>query len=979
MDRKTLVGLLVVTGIARGQAPLLDRAWTASVGGQSIQVNDDGSFTVSNISSPDSFGPTGPGSPPDFLSDDAVRVIGTACIDGQTWWAFSEPFQIVNGETFLVGDLTITQTPPLVPVALTVVAGFSVLEPGQTTQVTTTASLADDSKLDVTDHTAWTTYRTSNPAVVTVDQDGFVMAHGLGVAFVTATNGGATAVERLDVLSQTVETTVEGFVQFADGLPATNAQISTNYGGFTTTDLTGFFSLIVQQVPSDGQLDVDVSLEHFAAHAHGVPVVPDGIADAGVLTLIEFSAGPWFPHQLLRTGFGPIAVIGADFDQNGAPDLAVANFSTDDVSVFLGEMNGTFSESRNTGVGNGPIALAIGEFDQDPNIDLAVANRDSNTVSILLGDGSGMFRSSEGLPVGNLPIALASDDFNADTYADLVIVNSGSDDVVILLGDGLGGFSNFVSYNVGQGPIAIATGEFNGDRAGDLIVLNRQSHSYTVLIGHGDGTFGLSNEILVGEYPHSVAVGRFDQDMFLDLAIASTGSDDITILLGQGDGTFDISLVIPVGLNPQFLRTGDFDLDGNEDLAVARAGGDDVRVFLGNGEGVFGEVGSIQVGDTPTSIEAKDFDGDKKRDLAVTNRFSHNVSILFGAGDGTFETSSQILNLGDFVASADFSGDQNHDVVIADSGCSEVATILGDGEGGFANAQVFDVSTNPERVYPADFDNDNNQDLAIGVNFGGAALSLYLGLGNGSFSSEIVVIGSGAGGCRALVAGDFDKDGNEDVAAGLENNPIHVLLGNGDGSFTTSQILSAGCRPVGIVRVDLNSDGYEDLVTANELSNDVSVFLSNGEGAKGTFQQGLSYPAGNLPQAIAAADLDGDSVQDIVVANNFSDDVSLLFGVGDGTLEATKSLAVGNRARFVRVVDVDVDGIPDLVVSAYFGSRAELLVFKGNGDRTFEQARSFFAGSSPRSIAVADFDDDGDADLAIAGGATLTLLNQRIR
>jgi hypothetical protein len=111
---------------------------------------------------------------------------------------------------------------------------------------------------------------------------------------------------------------------------------------------------------------------------------------------------------------------------------------------------------------------------------------------------------------------------------------------------------------------------------------------------------------------------------------------------------------------------------------------------------------------------------------------------------------------------------------------------------------------------------------------------------------------------------------------------------------------------------DLDGDTVPDLVTANRFSDDVSVLLGNGDGS---FQAAVSFAAGIFPQSVAVADLDGDSVPDLVTTNEFSDDVSVLLGNGDGSFQAAVSFAAGNGPQSVAVADLDGDTVPDLVTA----------------------------------------------------------------
>ena len=146
----------------------------------------------------------------------------------------------------------------------------------------------------------------------------------------------------------------------------------------------------------------------------------------------------------------------------------------------------------------------------------------------------------------------------------------------------------------------------------------------------------------------------------------------------------------------------------------------------------------------------------------------------------------------------------------------------------------------------------------------------------------------------------------------------------------------------------------------------------------GTFRAAASSAAGDSPSSVAVADLDGDSVPDLVTANSSSGDVSVLLGNGDGSFQAAVSLAVGDSPRSVAVADLDGDSVPDLV-TANAGSD-DVSVLLGNGDGSFQVAASFAAGDRPESIAVADLDGDTLPDLVTANGNSdnvTVLLNLR--
>src|SRR5262249_9467596 len=136
--------------------------------------------------------------------------------------------------------------------------------------------------------------------------------------------------------------------------------------------------------------------------------------------------------------FNPTAVVAADFEHNGKPDLAVAHAfpSGDGVSILRNNGNGTFAPPVKYNVGGHAAALTVGDFNGDGKLDIVTANGGfgSNSVSILLGDGKGSFGAPVVYSADQGPVAVAAGDFNGDGKLDLVAVNNSSNDVTLLLG-----------------------------------------------------------------------------------------------------------------------------------------------------------------------------------------------------------------------------------------------------------------------------------------------------------------------------------------------------------------------------------------------------------------------------------------------------------------------------------------------------------------------------------------------------------------
>jgi hypothetical protein len=220
------------------------------------------------------------------------------------------------------------------------------------------------------------------------------------------------------------------------------------------------------------------------------------------------------------TNFGvgslPQSVAVGDFNNDTILDLAVANLFSNNVSILIGNGNGTFVDTPavNFGVGDGPASVVVGDFNNDTILDLAVANQLSDNISILIGNGNGTFViPAVNFGVGNQPLSVAVGDFNNDTIQDLATANVNSNNVSILIGNGNGTFVDTpaVNFGVGNQPLSVAVGDFNNDNILDLAVANSGSNNVSILLGTGTGSFGTpATNFAVGSTPRSVAVGDFN-------------------------------------------------------------------------------------------------------------------------------------------------------------------------------------------------------------------------------------------------------------------------------------------------------------------------------------------------------------------------------------------------------------------------------------------------------------------------------------
>jgi hypothetical protein len=345
-----------------------------------------------------------------------------------------------------------------------------------------------------------------------------------------------------------------------------------------------------------------------------------------------------------------------------------------------------FEGSRSYATGSQPLSIAVGDFNRDGKQDLVTGN--ASDVSVFLGNGDGTFQSAVSYPfdTGSITVSMAVGDLNGDGKPDLAIALAGPQvTVAIMLGNGDGTFQGPVmvagsAMDVNAGSLTIT--DINRDGLADLVLLS--SGGVSVFLGNGDGTFQLP--LTDAEVPaHNAALTDLNNDGNLDV-VASGASyfTYVAVKLGNGDGTFQHSIDYPtVNGEITLLSAGDFNGDGNSDVVEVYGS---IATLLGNGDGSLQSPITTSYGDTPLGGEGPmvsgDFNGDGKLDIAVRESSSNQGNYLVivpGNGDGTFRTGIALPTdgyVGGMVA-GDFNGDGMLDVAVVNYSTNTMNVFLG--------------------------------------------------------------------------------------------------------------------------------------------------------------------------------------------------------------------------------------------------------------------------------------------------------------
>jgi hypothetical protein len=286
----------------------------------------------------------------------------------------------------------------------------------------------------------------------------------------------------------------------------------------------------------------------------------------------------------------------------------------------------------------------------------------------------------------------------------------------------------------------------------------------------------------------------------------------------------------------------------------------------------------------------------------------------------------------------------------------------------------------PSGIVAANFDGDADRDLAV-ANWNTGRVTILRNDGSGNFTEPASSPETVGGNPYGVVAADWDGDADLDLAvANRAGDNVTVLRNNGGGNFVqpATSPESVGDEPYALAAADLDGDADPDLAVANQGSNNLTVLRNNGGG--NFFQPGSSpETVGADPYGVAAGDIEGDGDPDLTVVNYGSANVTVLRNNGGGNFvePASSPEAVGFNPIGIAAADLDGDADPDLAVGNT--SFPGLTILRNNGGGNFVQPASSPepTGAEPRSVVAANFDGDADQDLAVTNASTTTVTIQR--
>lgn len=569
-------------------------------------------------------------------------------------------------------------------------------------------------------------------------------------------------------------------------------------------------------------------------------------------------------------------------------------------------------------------------------------------------------------------------DWTGDGLVDILVSGSISQEVRLLVASSRGVFQNQAGpvLRFQEIPFDLVRFDLEGDGDADFAVVFRRDARARVFRNDGSGRFSqFGSDLSSSGLATGLVAGDFDRDGKIEFAISGETRIDI---YENGATGFVRRQFIEIGRGAAIgsLDAAKMDADSFDDLLVSDTARNEVRIYAGGRSG-FATNSSLVLqlpGQEPTSVVGGDATGDGVADVVVALYGSRRLAVFPGNGAGNFNPATTI-ELGDApfdVALGTLPGFGQPQLVVSYLDRAAVSVVEARGGGAFGPERQYGCAGLPTMAQVVDVDGDGGLDV-LATSVAGSRLSLLRGEPRGLRASEDFSLGAG-GRPEFVLAADFNGDGVDDaLVSDPQAGKCHVLLGQRNSpSVRLRRVLSfdAGSFPTLLVRGDFDRDGRVDAAVSTR---DGMRLLLNRMSTTPSFQvwpglNGAAIPVGKGPLfELCVGRFDADEIDDVAVADRGGNQISVLYGAanGIGFRPERALLPVPGGPLSPIAADFDGDGNTDIATSAF--DAGYLRVYRGDGEGRFEVMLDERTQPGVNYLRYADLDSDGRHEIVASG------------
>ncbi len=663
-------------------------------------------------------------------------------------------------------------------------------------------------------------------------------------------------------------------------------------------------------------------------------------------------------------------VLHVDLNGDGVGDLVETNFLPQEITIALGNPDGTFTTLLSRSTAGYAWRLAHGDLDGNGMPDIVVASQEfqgagERSVEVFL---QGPSPAEFSLPV--VRRTLPKDPIDLVTQpASGVAGDAGPDEVYVavrrefrvlrlgLSGNALIETGSLSSGALGTagGPFSIASIDLGGDGLLDLVVGEDEVPGLddrVVAYPRTGAGFGAAQLVMAPLFSPIVDnVGDADANSYEDIAVAQIGSNDVYLLRGDAAG-LSMATALDFGGATSSVIFPDLDGDGLAEAVATTVLQGSVQVLPGTGPMAWGDPVHYNVGSIPRAIDTILLPGDEIPDLLCGN--ARDLSVLVGVGQGRFRGAIGYSTGSDapsIVELADLDNDGDLDAVTVSRQQRSISFLRGSDDGTLVPLRVLPLmptlDDQPGDVNLADMDGDGDLDVLTTV-IALDELRLYRNPTNidGFVDPSMADVFATDGGPIGFDVADLDGDTVPDVVvANSTTGTLQVLLNDGTGALTSLPSVVLGIEPRGVYAMDFDVDGDVDVAVLGEDPAGFHVQILAGDNT-GALALDESHQIDGPSDSMVAGDFNGDERPDIVVGQTEAagDEIFLLMNQGEGFNYDARRVQVSPGPSAVNVADLNNDQHLDIVVAT---TQGELVVLLGDGEGGFPTRVPGAAGELP--------------------------------